>query len=73
MKAHAARIDAAYPTVMQKYLDTFGPDLEYRYPVPVHKLPLLTHHLLERKWDLTDIEKVLGGNVLRLWRRVWGA
>jgi membrane dipeptidase len=72
MRAHASRIDAAYPTVMQSYIDMFGHDLSYRYPVPVQSLPQVTERLTERRWENADIEKVMGGNVLQLWQRVWG-
>jgi membrane dipeptidase len=38
----------------------------------ISRLPRLTERLVERGFSDDDIRKVLGGNLLRVYRQVWG-
>jgi membrane dipeptidase len=35
-------------------------------------LPNLTRRLLERGYDVEDVQKIIGGNWVRVFREVWG-
>jgi membrane dipeptidase len=51
------------------------PPPPHRYPSGIETprtLPNLTHRLLQRGYAEADIRKILGGNWLRVMRRVWG-
>lgn len=72
IRGHADRVNAGYPGSTGPYLAKFGNALERRYPVAIDHLPEVTAGLLERGWSRDDAAKVLGGNLLRVWERVWG-
>jgi membrane dipeptidase len=66
-----AEINAAYPTVTAGFVTQFGPGVEARFALPVWDLPLLTQELHRRGYKTDAIEKVMGGNFLRVFETVW--
>jgi membrane dipeptidase len=71
--AHAHEVNAAYPEVTAPFVARFGGTPRHRYPVPIERLPEVARGLTGRGWSSDDIGKVVGGNLLRVWRSVWSA
>ncbi|MBI3292041.1 MAG: membrane dipeptidase [Elusimicrobia bacterium] len=72
VESRGAAYNAAYPGVMGKFVEKFGHSLETRHPVAVREFPAVTARLLDRGWNAGDVAKVMGGNLCRVYRQVWG-
>jgi membrane dipeptidase len=73
IRGHAERVNGTSPLTTSAFLAKFGNGLEFRYPAAIDHLPEVTDKLLARGWSRTDIEKVMGENLLRVWEQVWGS
>ena len=63
-----------YPEVVANYNREVGPTFQVRYPVGLYgatNLVELVARLLERGHKAEDLQKFLGGNLLRLFETVW--
>lgn len=69
--AHFSEINAAYGSVTGKFVAAFGPNIDHRFPMPISRLPQLAETLERRGWSQADIAGAMGGNMLRLYERVW--
>ncbi|MCC6177035.1 MAG: membrane dipeptidase [Chloroflexi bacterium] len=72
IRGHADRVNGTSPLTTEAFLTKWGNGLEYRYPAAVDHLPEITEKLLRRGWSETDLAKVMGENLLRVWEQVWG-
>lgn len=63
-----------YPEVVAKYNKEVGPTFQVRYPVGLYgatNLVELVERLLERGHGAEDVQKFLGGNLLRVFEATW--
>jgi membrane dipeptidase len=68
---HVAEINQLYPTVVGAFVARFGDGLQYRYAVPTGSLPGVTEALLQRGYPADGVEKILGSNFLRVFKKIW--
>jgi len=64
-----------YPEVVANYNREIGPTFKVRYPVGLYgatNLVELVDKLLERGHKSADLQKFLGGNLLKLFETTWG-
>lgn len=74
--ARSVAYDAIFPEIMDGFAKRWGQDvnsLQYRAPVTISALPKLTGKLLEAGFSAADVQKIMGGNFLRIWEQIWGA
>lgn len=74
--ARSVAYDHIFPEIMDAFARRWGQDvqsLNYRAPVMISRLPELTARLLDAGFAPPEVQKIMGGNFLRIWEQIWGA
>lgn len=74
--ARSVVYDEIFPEIMGTFARKWGQDvksLDYRAPIMISRLPELTARLADAGFAPRDVQKIMGGNFLRIWETIWGA